>query len=369
MKTARSKEIEDYIIENVEKHKNDICHLTSDHFGISQPAVSKHLKSLIEENIIEATGKTKARTYTLRTTINETFKIPITEKLEEDVVWRERINPLLGKIRENVRLICNHGFTEMLNNVKDHSGSGDSEIWVFVNPAYILLQIRDFGLGVFNKIKQDFNLYDQRQALLELSKGKLTSDSTKHSGEGIFFTSRMFDEFELDSDGFAYCRLKIKEDNQTKYNWVFETSKIIRGTRVRMKISQFASQTTSETFQQFAPELHNYGFTKTHIPLALAQYEGEQLVSRSQAKRVLMRIDQFQEVLLDFRDIKTIGQAFADEIFRVYQINHPNIRIIPMNANEEVNRMINHVMTSKQSEIKNLTEEVRAEDLKKEGPN
>ena len=39
---------------------------------------------------------------------------------------------------------------------------------------------------------------DKRQALFELSKGKFTTDPSRHSGEGVFFTSRMFDDFEID---------------------------------------------------------------------------------------------------------------------------------------------------------------------------
>jgi hypothetical protein len=44
----------------------------------------------------------------------------------------------------------------------------------------------DHGVGIFEKIMKHFNLADAREALLELSKGKLTSDPRNHSGEGIF---------------------------------------------------------------------------------------------------------------------------------------------------------------------------------------
>ena len=36
----------------------------------------------------------------------------------------------------------------------------------------------------------------------------------------------------------------------------------------------------------------------------------------------------------------TIGQAFADEIFRVYKNKNPDIQIIPINANADVEFMI-----------------------------
>ena len=75
----------------------------------------------------------------------------------------------------------------------------------------------------------------------------------------------------------------------------------------------------------------------------LAQYGKEHLVSRSQARRVLTRFDQFREVFLDFRGVEFIGQAFADEIFRVFRLQHPDINITWMGAEKEVERMILHV--------------------------
>lgn len=41
-----------------------------------------------------------------------------------------------------------------------------------------------------------------------------------------------------------------------------------------------------------------------------------------------------------FKGLTTIGQAFADEVFRVFKLNHPNIVIIPANANEGIKMMI-----------------------------
>jgi RNA polymerase sigma-70 factor (ECF subfamily) len=41
------------------------------------------------------------------------------------------------------------------------------------------------------------HLLDERHAILELSKDQLTTDPARHTGDGIFFTSRMFDSFDL----------------------------------------------------------------------------------------------------------------------------------------------------------------------------
>jgi hypothetical protein len=93
-------------------------------------------------------------------------------------------------------------------------------------------------------------------------------------------------------------------------------------------------------FDKYASGDDDYGFTKTVVPLRLAQYGNDKLVSRSQAKRVVSRIELFKTVIFDFRDVSMIGQAFADEIFRVFARQHPEIHIITSSANTEVKRMI-----------------------------
>ena len=113
------------------------------------------------------------------------------------MVWREKINPLLAPQNpdKSVLTICQYGFTEMLNNVVDHSEAESCMIDVTYSTRKIEINIRDNGIGIFNKIKKAYKLEDQRHALLELAKGKLTTDPKHHSGQGVFFTSRAFDKF------------------------------------------------------------------------------------------------------------------------------------------------------------------------------
>lgn len=74
--------------------------------------------------------------------------------------------------------------------------------------------------------------------------------------------------------------------------------------------------------------------------VSLAQAQNETLVSRSQAKRVLARLERFKEVLLDFKRVTSIGPAFADEIFRVFRSTHPAVHLVVVNASDEVQKMI-----------------------------
>lgn len=67
---------------------------------------------------------------------------------------------------------------------------------------------------------------------------------------------------------------------------------------------------------------------------------GKDLFARSQARRVSSGLEKFKSVTLDFENVPTIGQAFADEIFRVFKESHPEIEIKPENTNKVVNFMI-----------------------------
>ena len=74
------------------------------------------------------------------------------------------------------------------------------------------------------------------------------------------------------------------------------------------------------------------------------QLEGERLISRSQAKRLLSKIEPFKSVTLDFANVVTVGQGFVDEVFRVYLVKNPQTKINYVNANPDVEFMIRRSM-------------------------
>ena len=99
----------------------------------------------------------------------------------------------------------------------------------------------------------------------------------------------------------------------------------------------------NKVFKQFTTG-DDFGFTKTVVPVRLAQYGDDNLVSRSQAKRLIVRFEKFRTVVLDFKSVAMIGQAFADEVFRVFPLAHPEVELMSLNANKEVSQMIAHVL-------------------------
>ncbi|MGH8244845.1 MAG: STAS-like domain-containing protein, partial [Gammaproteobacteria bacterium] len=122
-------------------------------------------------------------------------------------------------------------------------------------------------------------------------------------------------------------------------DWISERDKFKSGTSVWMNLNNHTARTTRKVFDQYtAPD--NFGFTKTVVPVRLARYGNENLISRSQAKRLLTRVELFKTVVLDFSEVPSIGQAFADEIFRIFPAKHPEIELLTMHASSEVKRMI-----------------------------
>ncbi|MGO9119493.1 MAG: STAS-like domain-containing protein [Desulfomonilaceae bacterium] len=326
-----------FIIENVEEHPNDIVTFTSEALGISRQAVNKHIQHLIAKEILVAEGATRDRQYKLRPIATKEYKYFLAG-LREDVVWRNDIAPIFSDLPENVRQIWQYGFTEMLNNAIDHSSG--SRVMVFISKTATLseMQIFDDGEGIFKKIQKELNLDDERHSVLELAKGKLTTDPVHHTGEGIFFTSRMFDRFGIFSGKIVFWR----DDNVLggRHYWADDTPGSSEGTMVDMKLANNSSRRVKQVFDSFTSE-DDYGFTKTIVPVRLAEYGDEMLVSRSQAKRLLARFDRFKTVMLDFEGVQMIGQAFADEIFRVFAQENPSIMLVEINTNPDVQQMIN----------------------------
>lgn len=85
-------------------------------------------------------------------------------------------------------------------------------------------------------------------------------------------------------------------------------------------------------------------FIKTRIPLK--DIFDLTPMSRSQAKRVCNRLENFKEVIVDFEEVSWIGQGFAHQLFVVFAKSHPEIVITPVNMNEDVTKMYHHVMIS-----------------------
>lgn len=309
----------------------NVASRASAEFGISRQAVNRYLRQLVRDGSVIGTGGTRGRRYRLvQVEDNRTFLL---SGLAEHDVWEEFVRPYFSSLPETVRSICQYGVTEMVNNAIDHSNGSQVRLLLIMNPVRVQINVYDDGVGIFKKVKEAFALERESDVMLELSKGKLTTDPSRHSGEGIFFTSRVFDQYSLYSGSLLFFHFPDNDD------WLFERGEAITGTWVTMEIDPASTRTLTEVFDRFsAPD--QYHFDVTHVPVKLAQLGEDSLVSRSQAKRLLSRFEKFSRVVLNFAGVESIGQAFADEIFRVFRGAHPEVTINWVNANDDVVRMI-----------------------------
>ena len=332
-KPSRLNQLIASVTEDVVAHPNDLTRHYMGNLNISRVGANNYIKQLEEKGWIARSGPSTRPVFSpgYQRNVSKFYDI---ENLEEDMAWAKDFRPYFS-LAPNVLNIVNHGFTEMLNNAIDHSGGGEVFIWARQTETRFTLAISDNGIGIFAKIAAALKLPDMRQALFELSKGKFTTDPSKHSGEGVFFTSRMFDWFEINANNLEfYHDKKLVED-------IFHDAKDIfpDGTVVFMSIALDSKRTAADVYAEYTNAPDDFDFSKTVVPMKLAQYGEEQLVSRSQAKRLIARFDRFKKVVLNFDGVQEIGQAFADEIFRVYANEHPDVELIPEEMTKQVQGM------------------------------
>ncbi|MFA0211506.1 DUF4325 domain-containing protein [Vibrio artabrorum] len=340
--TERTKKIRKQIVRDVLHHPNDIAQHISEIFNISRQAVNNHIKALVSEGRIITTGTTRNKTYQLGSVRDNSLVMSITPTLSEHQVYMSNFAWVTDGVPKNVADIIFYGFTEIYNNAIDHSDGELIFAAVHRNEKSVRISIHDDGEGIFRRIKRLKELPDERQSIVELSKGKLTTDPDNHSGQGIFFTSRMFDEFYIDSHEFSYghrCDIEL--------DIMFDDQKNREGTWVFMDIAIDSNRVDKDVFAEFTDNDDDcFAFNKTIIPVSMAKFGNENLVSRSQAKRLLTRIENFKRVIFDFTDVEYVGQAFTDEIFRVYARHNPSVDMDYINANSDVEAWIKRAINT-----------------------
>ena len=334
LKREEKDKIKEFLLKTISIGENPYKAMENN-FKISRQTVSKYLNELVEKNYITKNSKGN---YAINFYISES-EIYKNKNLEEDIVYDELIKKYEVDKKNNVKHILVYAFTEMLNNAIEHSEGTEISIHYAENYFNIFVTIKDNGIGIFRKIVRDHNLKNENEAIFELKKGKLTSDAENHSGEGIFFTSKVVDYFLISSFN------KTFSSGSDEYFYSIEQNKerCIKGTEVILVLNKNTERTTKKIFDEYTSD--DFVFNKTKIIVHLAKdYLGHDFVSRSLAKRILMNVEKFKIIVLDFENIDNIGQGFADEVFRVFKNKNPDITIVPVNMNEEIEFMINRAM-------------------------
>jgi len=334
---TRAQEIRGFILEKILHHPRDIVAVSAEAFGVTRMTVHRHLNRLLRDKKIIKTGTTKGAAYFLKTSLDKTLIFKIQPEIRASQVWDEYLKASFTRLPEPVREICRQGFEEVFNNALEHSGGKGVVVKTVWKKDSLELNIIDDGKGIFKSIQKAFGLPNIRESILQLIKGKFTTLPERHSGEGIFIVSRLFDVFGIFSDGLFYCKDNLGDD------WYLEKRKISKskGTRVSMAIRFDCERTLQQVTGQYSSqESETPEIDKTEILVQLSRMEDEPYISRPQAKRVLQGVEKFLRVVLDFQNIPTVGQAFVDEVFRKFRLGHPEIDIASIHANQDVQFMI-----------------------------
>lgn len=311
-------------------------------FDISRQFARSVVNELVEKERLIKVGSTKSAVYIkpeqAESLGNKTTRRLKNKNLKEHEVLKQirKQVPFLSKLNENIRSVFDYAFSEMLNNAIEHSHSKFIDIEVKKEENTLMFTVNDFGIGAFKSVMEKHKLKSELEAIQDILKGKTTTAPKVHSGEGIFFTSKVSDIFVLDSHN-----LRLRIDNLASDIFIQEIPKK-RGTKVKFCININSKKHLSDVFKKYQSDKKALSFDKTEIKIKL-YILGTIYVSRSQARRVLTGLDKFKVIIFDFEKVPTVGQAFADEIFRVFTNKHPEIKIKPINMNKAVEFMVKRV--------------------------
>ena len=333
-------DIKKYILNRISKKKRVRSADVVNNTGFSRAYVHRFLKKLADEGLIVLIGKANQAHYVIASNKGE---LPVKPSRVRKIITNRDLaeDKVLSQIKEessifqgmagNVSSIIDYAFTEMLNNAIEHSSSAKIDMIVTKTSVDIRFTVADQGVGIFNNIMKKKRLVSTMDAIQDLLKGKETTAPEGHSGEGIFFTSKIADRLTIKS-----FEKKIVFDNigQDIYIKDIQSSK---GTKVDFVLGLKSKKTLSDLFNQYTDE--SFQFSKTGVKVKL-YHQDIDYVSRSQARRILVGLEKFKTIELDFIDVETAGQAFADEIFRVWQNSHKDIKVTVINANKNIMLMI-----------------------------
>ena len=299
--------------------------------GVTRQAVQYHLRSLLESGLIRRSGKGRSTRYRRTFAFAKRWRIG---DAEEDEVWADVAAEVdcLDSAAETVKSILRYAVTEMVNNAIDHSGGTSFEVAVRCFDDLIAIDVADEGVGAFAHLRDRLGLPDTFAAIQQISKGKLTTAPDRHSGEGIFFTSKAVDRFELESSGLRWI-----VDNRDGDQAVGDSPRRI-GTLVKLELNLRTDRQLKDTFEQYTSD-ESLAFDTTRTVVRLFA-RGRSFISRSEAKRIALGLERFDYAIVDFRGVNEVGQGFVDELFRVWQREHPDVKLTPVNMSPAVERMV-----------------------------
>lgn len=315
------------------EHSHDLAEHIEERTGASRRAAQSALKRLVDAGWLAKTGTSRrpvfspgalrqvARSYTLY-------------GLQEDLPWQRDFAPHFALPKHVARMV-QHGFTELVNNAADHSGGSSVTVSLRQTPTHVQLLVSDDGIGVFDKICTAFALEDPQHAMLELSKGRLTSAPDAHTGRGLFFSSQLADVFDIHANNTAYQRRAWESSG-----WKKGRALPRQGSSIYMAIALNTTRTLDGVMNAWSIGGDGIEFDQTRVQLRLLTTDGQALDSRAQARRVGARLTTFKRAEIDFDGVIDVGHGFTDELFRVFAKANPQIELVATNATPRIEALV-----------------------------
>lgn len=341
MKVVNQEKVKSYILRLIKSGRKDCVKATVEAFDISKSSVYNYVKQMENDGLIEKEGGA----YILKTNkFYYSFKNDGT--LGEDRIYNQFISQHI-QFEKNVNSIWDYAFTEMMNNAIEHSEAENIYVSIHQNCLDTQILIIDDGVGIFKNIQRFMKetkneSISLRECVSLLFAGRFTTAKQFHTGEGIFFTSHIMDEFVIYSDDNFFTRNNFAS-GQIEDIHLHSFMNMEKGTIVGMTLNNNTKKVLSEVFNTFAPA--DEGFVKTSIPVA-HMFSGGNPVSRSEARRLLGCITLFNDIDLDFSGVEEIGQGFAHELFVLGKQKHPHINLRTVNTCKTVEDMIKRVINT-----------------------
>ncbi len=324
-----------FLLEKIPQYPRNIVALASKEFSVSRTTVHRHLNRLERDGKIIKTGTTKQAAYFLKTSLDKTLIFNRDTGAVGKEIWSQYLAADFSRLKPAQIEICAYGFAQAFDNACLHSESKGIVVKTVWKENSVELNVIDDGVGLFEKIRNEQGLADKRESVLPLAHGVLRWNP--ENPPGLLTVSRAFDMFGVLANGLFYFKDNRNDD------WFLESKPKARskGTRVSMALHFDSVRTLSAVLPQPRATAETER-RSAEVRIALGRFDEEPYVSRIQAQRLLKGMDRFQRVVLDFTGITTVGQAFVDEVFRVYAADNPDTRLDVIHANEDVRFMIQH---------------------------
>ncbi len=311
-------------------------------FKVGRQTAAFHLKRYVESGQIFRSGSTRGAVYSVRpfedSLDSSQLEILLVKNLKElnPALVIEEVEarlPFKKLVSHNVRSLFSYALTAVLANAVDHSEA--ERIWIRtrIQDGILSFSVEDKGVGVFAKVKNGFHLQDEFEAAHHLMKGKQSTTPASRQGQGLFLVSRIADRFVITSH-----KLKALIDNDQEDFMLLE-SRQRNGTRIDFSIRARSKQNLQKILQEYANE--NLEIEQSQVRVRML---GSQLMSRVQAQKLVAGLESFERIVFDFKKVEGIGEAFAREVFAVFQKKHPQIKLEAINANLAIQFMIARIL-------------------------